>query len=153
MINITFDLYIRLNTQSWNYVHIQNIIQKFFDIKIEQKMLIKKICCLKINTHNEKGTIPSFRIGCLIWWTRQKIKKEKSQRSLIPFKGDNEYKHGLWTPRGETDFTARPKIQSQSQIFRYGQSIFCLPHRPDFLDIFDWWLHWVSVVRDFVLQS
>ena len=30
------------------------------------------------------------------------------------------YHHGLWTPREEIAFTARPKIQSQSQIFRYG---------------------------------
>ena len=29
--------------------------------------------------------------------------------------------HGLRTPREEIAFTARPKIQSQSQIFRYGQ--------------------------------
>ena len=56
--------------------------------------------------------------------------------------------HGLRTPRGEIAFTARPKIQSQSQIFRYGQSIFCLPHWPNFSDIFDLCLHWVSVVRD-----
>ena len=46
-------------------------------------------------------------------------------------------KHGLRTPREEIAFTARPKIQSQSQIFRYGGSIFCLPHRPNFSDIFD----------------
>ena len=50
--------------------------------------------------------------------------------------------HGLRTPREEIAFTARPKIQSQSQIFMYGRSIFCLP------DIFDLCLHWVSVVRD-----
>ena len=31
--------------------------------------------------------------------------------------------HGLRTPREEIAFTARPKIQSESQIFRYGQSI------------------------------
>ena len=50
--------------------------------------------------------------------------------------------------RGNTlHCTARPKIQSQSQIFRYGQSKFCLPHRPNFSDIFDLCLHWVSVVR------
>ena len=47
----------------------------------------------------------------------------------------------------EIAFTACPKIQSQSQIFRYGRSIFCLPHRPNFSDIFDLCLHWVSVVR------
>jgi hypothetical protein len=55
--------------------------------------------------------------------------------------------HGLRTPREEIAFTARPKIQSQSQIFRYGQSIFCLPHRPNFSGIVDLCLHWVSVVR------
>ena len=50
-------------------------------------------------------------------------------------------------PGEEIAFTARPKIKSQSQIFRYGRSIFCLPHRPNFSDIFDLCLHWVSVVR------
>ena len=55
--------------------------------------------------------------------------------------------HGLQTPRKEIAFTARPKIHSRSQIFRYGRSIFCLPHRPNFSDIIDLCLHWVSVVR------
>ena len=45
--------------------------------------------------------------------------------------------HGLRTPREEIAFTARPKIHSHSQIFRYGRSIFCLPHRPKFSDFFD----------------
>ena len=36
---------------------------------------------------------------------------------------------------------------SHSQIFRYGRSIFCLPHRPKFSDFFDLCFHWVSVVR------
>ena len=58
------------------------------------------------------------------------------------------WQHGLRTPREKIAFTARPKIQSQSQFFRYGQSIFCLPHRPKFSDIFDLCLHWVSVVHD-----
>ena len=53
--------------------------------------------------------------------------------------------HGLRTPREEITFTSQPKIQSQ--IFRYGRSIFCLPHRPNFSDIFDLCSHWVSVVR------
>ena len=57
------------------------------------------------------------------------------------------FKHGLRTPREKIAFTARPKIQSQSQIIRYGGSIFCLPHRPNFSDILDLCLHWVSVVR------
>ena len=55
--------------------------------------------------------------------------------------------HGLRTPREGIAFTARPKIQSQSQIFRYGWSIFCLPHRPNFSDIFNLCLHWMSIVR------
>ena len=55
--------------------------------------------------------------------------------------------HGLRTPREDIAFTVWPKIQSQSQIFRYDRSIFRLPHRPNFSDIFDLRLHWVSVVR------
>ena len=45
-------------------------------------------------------------------------------------------------------------------FFRYGQSIFCLPHWPNFSDIFDLCFHWVSVVRvcdywsrSFILKS
>ena len=59
----------------------------------------------------------------------------------------NDARHGLRTPREEIAFTARPKIHSHSQIFRYGGSIFCLPHQPNLSDIFDLCLHWVSVVR------
>ena len=59
----------------------------------------------------------------------------------------NRRQHGLRTPREEIVFTARPKTQSQSQIFRYGGRLFCLPHRPYFSDISDLCLHWVSVVR------
>ena len=57
----------------------------------------------------------------------------------------DDHSHELWTPREEIVFTARPKIQSQSQIFRYVQSIFSLPHGPNFSDIFDLCLHWESV--------
>ena len=49
----------------------------------------------------------------------------------------------LRSPREEIAFTAWPRIDSRSQIF----SIFCLPHRPNFSDISDLCLHWVSVVR------
>ena len=55
--------------------------------------------------------------------------------------------HRLGTPTEEIAFTAWQKIQSQSQIFRYAGSVFCLPYRPNFSDIFDSCLHWVSVVR------
>ena len=44
------------------------------------------------------------------------------------------YVHGLRTPVEKITFTARLKIQSQSQILRYG--IFCLPHRPEFSNFF-----------------
>ena len=61
--------------------------------------------------------------------------------------------HGLRTHREEIAFTAPPKIQSQSKIFRYGQSIFSLPHRPNFSDNFDLCLHWVSVVREYLYKK
>ena len=43
---------------------------------------------------------------------------------------------GLRTPGEEIAFTARPKIHSHSQIFRYGRSIFLLPYQPNFSNIF-----------------
>ena len=73
--------------------------------------------------------------------------KNLGQQNVSTTKDRRDRNHGLQTPREEIAFTARPKIQSQSQIFRYGRSIFCLPHRPNFSDIFDLCLHWVSVVR------
>ena len=45
-------------------------------------------------------------------------------------------------------FTALPKIKSQSHFFRYGRSIFCLPHRPKISEFLDLCLHWVFVVRE-----
>ena len=50
-------------------------------------------------------------------------------------------------PREEMALTARPKIHAHSQIFRYGRSIYCLPHLPKISDFIDLCLHWVSVVR------
>ena len=73
--------------------------------------------------------------------TMQREREVHPKQRLIKY-------HGLRTPREEIAFTARPKIHSHSQIFRYGGSIFCLPHRPIFSDILDLCLHWVSVVRD-----
>ena len=40
--------------------------------------------------------------------------------------------HGLRMPGEEITFIARLKIKSQSQMYRYDRSIFCLPHRPKF---------------------
>ena len=62
----------------------------------------------------------------------------------------DEWLHELRTPSEEIAFTALPKIKSQSQIFRYSRSIFCLPHRPKFSDFSDLCLHWVSVVREWL---
>jgi hypothetical protein len=50
-------------------------------------------------------------------------------------------------PGEEIAITARPKNKSQSKIYRYGRSIFRLPHQPKISDFFDLCLHWVSVVR------
>ena len=55
--------------------------------------------------------------------------------------------HGLRTPRQKIAFTARPKIKSLSQIYRYGRSILCLPNRPKISGFFDLCIHLVSVVR------
>ena len=41
------------------------------------------------------------------------------------------FEHELWMAREEIAFTTRVKIHSRSQIFRYGRSIFRLPHRPN----------------------
>ena len=87
-------------------------------------------------------------VGCIWFPSRKKGIKLR----YIPYAPHynlllNTNHHGLRTPREEIAFTARPKTQSQSQIFRYGGSIFCLPHRPNFSDIFDLCLHWVFVVR------
>ena len=66
-----------------------------------------------------------------------------SELTCVPIK---EWDQGLRMPSEEIVFTAQPKIKSQSQIFRYGRSIFCLPHQPKFSDFFDfcnstipWW--------------
>ena len=59
---------------------------------------------------------------------------------------NHSYAHGLRTPGEEIAFTARPKIHSHSQNFRYGRRIFCLPHRPKISGFIDFCLHWVSVV-------
>ena len=53
--------------------------------------------------------------------------------------------HGPRMPREENLFTEQPKIHSHPKIFKYGRSIFCLPHHPTFLDIFDLCLHWLSL--------
>ena len=83
----------------------------------------------------------------MFWITRKKSKIKCTKYAL-----DNNFclAHGQRTPSEDIAFTARPKINSHSKIFRYGgRSICCLPHLPEFLDFFDLCLHWVSIVRDF----
>ena len=67
---------------------------------------------------------------------------------LLYVNNDHASDHGLRTPGEEIALSARSKIKSQSQIIRYGRSIFCRPQRPKISDFFDLCLRWVSVVRD-----
>ena len=83
--------------------------------------------------------IGNFICGCKPGWKGQTCDTES--------KFTHRYIHGLQMPGEQIAFTARPKIKSQSQIYRYGRSIFCLPHVPKISGFFDLCLHWVSVVR------
>ena len=96
--------------------------------------------------------------GCCFWKTSTNFSVELSSTNRKmdtsfkdKVKGDVSYSKSALArttdARWGNAFTARPKIHSHSQIFRYGGSIFCLPHRPIFSDILDLCLHWVSVVR------
>ena len=94
-----------------------------------------------------------YRFVFSTWWVALKVHIKKTQAVFIVPSGGKllllHYNHGLRTPREEISFTTRPKIHYHSQIFRYGRCIFCLQHRPNFSDIFDLCLYWVSVVRDY----
>jgi hypothetical protein len=117
------------------YIFCTNlIIYKRLGLKVRftQKMLVK--------CHSSE---PFFAPGLLFPVNGMKSSHKMSIFSFFCIIQINLLKadtnmHGLRTHREETAFTARPKIQSQSQIFRYGRSIFCLPH---FSDIFDLCLH------------
>ena len=87
------------------------------------------------------------RFSCILWIDLTidgSLENAKIWLSKPIFNVNN---HGLRTPSEEICFTAQPKINSHLQIFRYGQSIFCLPNWPKSSDFFDLCLHWVSVVR------
>ena len=62
-------------------------------------------------------------------------------------KNSNGGKHGLRTPREEISFTDGRKFNPNPKFLGTAEAIFCLPHQPNFSDIFDLCLHWVSVVR------
>ena len=75
----------------------------------------------------------------------KKVAKFQKSLAYVIMPQNFSSNHGLRTPGEEIALTARPKIHSHSQIFRYGRSIFCLPHQHKFSDFFDLCLHWVSV--------
>ena len=57
----------------------------------------------------------------------------------------NVHCNHTWTTDYRRPVRKLPSLHSK--IFRYGRSIFCLPHQPKISDFFDLCLHWVSVVR------
>ena len=78
-----------------------------------------------------------FRLGYFVTF----VEKDIEQSNQYSVQGEQTIttllEPQLQTAGEEIAFTAQPKIKSQSQIFRYGRSIFCLPHRPKFSDFFE----------------
>ena len=108
--------------------------------------LIKKSingCCREQENLLEMG---HFCITFAFWYCSDLCRAKDFSCSVKENRSYCSSNHGLRTPREGIAMTARPRIQSQSQIFRYSRRIFCLPHRPNFSDIFDLCLHWVSIV-------
>ena len=78
-----------------------------------------------------------FLISFQIMYYLLHIEMVDEIRSQKTLSGNYGVRHGLRTPGEEIAFTARPKIKSQSQCYRYGRSIFQLSHRPKVSDFFD----------------
>ena len=94
-----------------------------------------------------RGAICQFPVRWIYYChSSESIGKKTGKTHLCALVQNTDYER-LVRPGEEIIFTARPKIYSHSQIFRYGRSIFCLPHRPKSSDFFDLCLHWVPVVR------
>jgi hypothetical protein len=141
--------------------------QELFFAVSYRKAALKRFCDTSKELYNNKDPfraylLPSNHFNGLRPYTRNPLRhmqtryisgKHYAAYSIFTFlwtglrHGLHSPLHGLRTSREEIAFSARPKIQSQSQIYRYDRSIFCPPHRPNFSDIFDLCLHWVSVVR------
>ena len=107
--------------------------------------------CEKLGQFSQKiskiGRVYSSKFICIFsFYLTMSFYQMGSEQVLESSKRWYTY-HGLRTSREEIAFTARPEIHSHSQIFRYGQSMFCLPHWPNFSDIIDLCFHWLSVVR------
>ena len=60
--------------------------------------------------------------------------------------------HGLRTPGEEIAFTAQPKINSHSQSFRYGRSIFCLSATSAQIFRFLWFMPSLGVRSPWVIR-
>ena len=76
-----------------------------------------------------------------------KVFKEETQNWIYFCLQSNILNYGLRTPSEEIALSPWPKIKPQSIIFRYGRSIFCLPHRHKISDFFDSCLQQFSLVR------
>ena len=85
-------------------------------------------------------------LGCAQLWAGSLLVVVKQLSGSTKY---HRFFHGLRTPGEKILFAAWPKINCQSQIFRCSQSIFCLPHRHKFSDIFDGFIGcpWSVLVR------
>ena len=98
------------------------------------------ITAYSIVEYLDLGNFPSIILTLILW---------AGHKSLTLFSG---FPHRLQMPWDEVVFTKWRKIHSHSQIFRYGRSIFCLPHWPKLSYFFDLCLHFTSVVRGLSLS-
>ena len=90
----------------------------------------------------ERKTICVLWFKCLLWFMPKLVACFKTEHLYLNTR-----------TRDEITFTAQPKIQSQPQLFRYGRSIFCLPHWPTFSDIFSLCLNIYSFIPFFLIPN
>ena len=133
--------YYRVNNHLGHTNNIFHLSSGFCSLNTKIRIIFSKILQYKDYVSNLKSR-PYLIIGNWFWiqWCPKSKVWAKGPTFICFF-------HGLRTPGEEIAFTARPKIHSYSQIFRYGRSTFCLPHRHKFSYFFELCLHWVSVVR------
>ena len=82
----------------------------------------------------------NFRLNVCLFCFCGRIFRRMNERPFTALESESVPR----TPGEEIAFTARPKINSHSQVFWYGRSLFCLPHRPKFSDFFDLCLHCIG---------
>ena len=90
----------------------------------------------------ERKTICVLWFKCLLWFMPKLVACFKTEHLYLNTR-----------TRDEITFTAQPKIQFQPQLFRYGRSIFCLPHWPTFSDIFSLCLNIYSFIPFFLIPN